>query len=51
MRTMWIVVDDYETPDSYPWEVQDPDPVDPIETVDEILASEAPPGYKGRHRR
>jgi hypothetical protein len=51
-RHMWIVVDDYDTPDTYPWEVQDPEPFEPIEAEFEVLATEeAPTGYRGRHRR
>lgn len=39
-RHLWLVVDD---PDGFdypqPWEVQDPEPFEPIETADEITAA------------
>ena len=55
-RHLWLVVDD---PDGFdypqPWEVQDPEPFEPIETADEILVTEHKPRrprrYVGAHRR
>jgi hypothetical protein len=55
MRTMWLIVDDPDGfDDSHVWEVTDPEPWEPIETVDEITAvgvqDDTVELYVGQHR-